>query len=108
LEEYLSSYKDKADHYEGFNLLLFDLNSPTNPKVGYLTNRPQATHLDLSPAASTSGTEARTMGLSNSPIDKPFAKVETGNARMNEELRSWSARKESEEALIERMMDLLS
>jgi uncharacterized protein with NRDE domain len=108
LAEYLSSYEDKADQYEGFNLLLFDFNSSTDPKVGYLTNRPQATHLDLSPTPSTSEVEARTMGLSNSPIDKPFAKVEAGNARMDEELRSWSEGRESEEALIERMMNLLS
>ena len=108
LEEYLRSYKSQADQYEGFNLLLFDLKPQTSPQVGYLTNRPQATLLDLSPTASTSSTGAQTCGISNSPIDKPFAKVEAGNATMDAELRQWSRGGESQDELVERMMKLLS
>ena len=108
LDEYLSAYQDKADQYEGFNLLLFDLNLRTSTRVGYLTNRPQATLLDLSPTASTSETGAQTCGISNSPIDKPFAKVKAGNTSMDEELRQWSRGGESQDELVERMMNLLS
>jgi uncharacterized protein with NRDE domain len=106
VDEYLRSHEISADQYEGFNLLLFDLKGDT--RVGYLTNRPQATYTDLSPGSSTSGGEGETCGLSNSPMDKPFEKVEKGKGKMKDELNSWAEGKESEDSLIERMMDLLS
>ena len=102
VEEYLRSHEASADQYDGFNLLLFDLKGDT--KVGYLTNRPQATYTDLSPSNIGSGAQ----GLSNSPMDKPFEKVEKGKGRMSEELRDWTTRKEDEEDLMDRMMDMLS
>ena len=106
VEEYLRSHEASADQYDGFNLLLFDLKDDT--KVGYLTNRPQATYTDLSPSGIRARGGEGTQGLSNSPMDKPFEKVETGKDRMSEELRDWTTRKEDEEDLMDRMMDMLS
>jgi uncharacterized protein with NRDE domain len=106
VEEYLRSHEASADQYDGFNLLLFDLKDDT--RVGYLTNRPQATYADLSPTNTTLGEGSGSQGLSNSPMDKPFEKVEKGKGRMSEELSDWTTRKEDEEDLIERMMDMLS
>jgi uncharacterized protein with NRDE domain len=106
VDEYLHSHEGNADQYEGFNLLLFDLKGDT--QVGYLTNRPQATYTDLSPSEITLQDGAGTYGLSNSPMDRPFEKVERGKDRMSEELSNWTTNKEDEEDLIERMMDLLS
>jgi uncharacterized protein with NRDE domain len=106
VEEYLRSHETSADQYDGFNLLLFDLKDDT--KVGYLTNRPQATYTKLSPSHITARDGEGTQGISNSPMDKPFEKVEKGKGRMSEELSIWTTRKEDEKALIERLMDMLS
>ena len=106
VEEYLHTHEENADQYEGFNLLLFDLKDDT--RVGYLTNRHQATYTDLSPSGPSPRTEVDTCGLSNSPMDKPFEKVEKGKGRMAEELTQWAEGRETEDVLIERMMDLLS
>jgi uncharacterized protein with NRDE domain len=107
VEEYLRSHEASADQYDGFNLLLFDLKDDT--KVGYLTNRPQATYTKLSPSHITARDGEGTQGISNSPMDKPFEKVEKGKGRMSEELSTWTTcKEEDEEDLIERMMDMLS
>jgi uncharacterized protein with NRDE domain len=106
VEEYLRSHEASADQYDGFNLLLFDLKGDT--KVGYLTNRPQATYTNLSPSGVRARDGEGTQGISNSPMDKPFEKVEKGKGRMSEALSDWTSRKEDEEDLIERMMDMLS
>jgi len=106
VEAYLRSHKASADQYDGFNLLLFDLKDDT--KVGYLTNRPQATYTDLSPSGVRARDGEGTQGLSNSPMDKPFEKVEKGKGRMSEALSDWTTGKDDEEDLMDRMMDLLS
>lgn len=106
VEKYLRSHEVNADQYDGFNLLLFDLKDDT--KVGYLTNRPQATYTDLSPRDNATRDGSGTQGLSNSPMDKPFEKVDKGKGRMSEALSDWTTRNGSEEDLIDRMMGLLS
>jgi uncharacterized protein with NRDE domain len=106
VEEYLRSHEEAADQYEGFNLLLLDLKDDT--EVGYLTNRPQATYTDLSSSDTAPPTGTSASGLSNSPMDKPFEKVEKGKGKMIEQLNIWSQAKETEDDLIERLMDLLS
>lgn len=105
VDEYLRSHEVSADQYEGFNLLLFDLKGDT--EVGYLTNRPQATYTDLSPNNANPGESSGTQGLSNSPMDRPFEKVEKGKISMSEELNNWSQGDEDEDDLIDRMMYLL-
>jgi uncharacterized protein with NRDE domain len=106
VEGYLRSHEASADQYDGFNLLLFDLKDDT--KVGYLTNRPQAIYTNLSPSHIIARDGEGPRGISNSPMDKPFEKVEKGKGRMSEELDTWRTGKEDEEELIERMMDMLS
>ena len=106
VEEYLRSHEASADQYDGFNLLLFDLKDDT--RVGYLTNRPDATYTDLSPTNTTPAESSGALGLSNSPMDKPFEKVIKGKGRMSEALSDWTAGKDDEEDLMDRMMDMLS
>jgi uncharacterized protein with NRDE domain len=106
VEQYLRSHEASADQYDGFNLLLFDLKE--DAKVGYLTNRPQATYTNLSPSHIIAPDGEGPQGISNSPMDKPFEKVEKGKGRMSEELSDWTTGKEDERVLIERMMDMLS
>lgn len=112
IDDYLRQHESSADQYEGFNLLLFDLHDPKGQKVGYLTNRPKATRLDLSPdpqsPGPSSGGTVETHGLSNTPLHDPFAKVTEGQSRMGRALKSWSDNHETESHLVDRMMDLLS
>ena len=114
MTDYLKHHEVSADRYEGFNLLLFNLNARNQPQVGYLTNRPMPTRLDLSASLSTptdpdGNRIVETHGLSNTPLKEPFFKVTEGQTRMGQALKSWSDNDESEEELIERLMvDLLS
>lgn len=109
VHQYLQQYEPSADRYEGFNLLLLDVKG--EPEVGYLTNRPSPTRRDLSPTFSgdtAPDDEVETHGLSNTPLDMPFVKVQEGRHTMARELKEWNQAGEGESALIERMMTLLS
>lgn len=78
--------------------------------MGYLTNRPTPTRIDLSPGSGSSaeGDGLDTHGLSNTPLDAPFEKVTRGRSRMRRQLDDWTQSGENENELVDRMMDLLS
>lgn len=111
VEPYLTQHEGSADKYEGFNLLLFDVHTKGQAEVGYLSNRPQTTRIDLSPDFTGPSADNGLMeihGLSNTPLKDPFVKVTKGRQRMADELQEWAERQENEPQLIEKMMDLLS
>jgi uncharacterized protein with NRDE domain len=110
VHDYLARHIPTADKYEGFNLLLFDLKDGADAEVvGYLTNRPKATHVNLTKTTKQTDGADQIYGLSNSPMDLPFEKVEKGKSRMSEHLREWTNRDSGdEEDLIRRMRKLLS
>ena len=113
VDEYLRNHEGSAGRYEGFNLLLFDLSDAQNPQVGYLTNRPTPTRIDLSPSPmipppSGEHEVVETHGLSNTPLRDPFVKVTDGRKKMGQVLKSWTDNHENEHELLERMMDLVS
>jgi uncharacterized protein with NRDE domain len=92
------------DRYVGFNLLLFHLHKRADgwgeTDAGYLSNRPTATR--------TVPTGDSCRGMSNSPLGDPYPKVTDGEAAMAATLQQSAERGEDDEALLERMMVLLS
>ncbi|ORX35446.1 NRDE protein-domain-containing protein [Kockovaella imperatae] len=155
VHDHLASLRGTVEDYDGFNLLLFRLHPPSidaldpdpqneaseqpssasaksqaswgRPEVGYLSNHPSQTLMDimsptrvptpvardrsetLSTPLKLKGTKVgMCFGLSNSSISQPWPKVSRGEAEMSQTLREWSERKEGEEELIKRMQDLLS
>ena len=106
-QSYIASHFPTAGDYEGFNLLLFSL-SPER-SIGYLTNRPSPSSLDLT--SSLCGGEdgqRRCVGLSNSPLDEKWPKVQQGEKNMEKSLREWEEKREGEDRLVERMFRVLS
>lgn len=94
----------ESSHYVGFNLLLMRLHrtegSWGKTECGYLSNRavPPFQH----PA------EKGCHGMSNSPWAEPYSKVSGGEKFMQAQLDEWADKKESDEQLVERMMDVLA
>ncbi|OWZ62714.1 hypothetical protein AYX15_05171 [Cryptococcus neoformans] len=106
-QSYISSHFPTAGDYEGFNLLLFSLSAERS--IGYLTNRPSPSCIDLT--SSLCGGEhgqMRCVGLSNSPLDEKWPKVQQGEKNMEKSLREWEEKGEGEDGLVERMFGVLS
>lgn len=70
--------------------------------VGYITNRPEPTQLDLHTR------DRGCTGISNSPLAEPYPKVVQGEESMRNKLGEWDAKKGTDDELVESMMDLLS
>ncbi|WVQ85701.1 hypothetical protein IAT38_007867 [Cryptococcus sp. DSM 104549] len=111
---YITSHLPSAGDYEGFNLLLFSLSSPT-PEVGYFTNRPEPRVDAIGVAEGPRGGGVRgCVGISNSPMGEPWPKVLEGEKRMAESLNAWEKAKaeeggkQAEKDLVERMFGVLS
>ncbi|ADV21400.1 hypothetical protein I305_00567 [Cryptococcus gattii E566] len=106
-QSYISSHFPTAGDYEGFNLLLFSL--LPERRIGYLTNRPAPSTLDLT-SSLCGGTDGqrKCMGLSNSPLDEKWPKVQQGEKNMEKSLREWEEKREGEDRLVERMFGVLS
>lgn len=135
VHDHLTEHQPQADQYEGFNLLLFHLHPPRpatqmgclsvvgsdtwgKPEVGYLSNRPGPTIMDIhspsrvpSPLPDQEGETPKRVGecvgLSNTPLSQPWPKVTKGEASMCRTLHEWTEGKEDEDQLIERMMEML-
>jgi len=117
VQEYLEGYKPVAEQYEGFNLLLFHLHPNLSDEgqtgwketeIGYLTNRPVPTLQNVPGSTSTpSGAVGECKGLSNTPMDQPWPKVTRGEAEMTRTLQEWADQGEEQDALVERMMEML-
>lgn len=143
VHDYLNEHQPQADQYEGFNLILFHLHPPSpsppsstqlgclnveasrewgKPDVGYLSNRPQPTVMNIhspsrvpTPLPQSNGEQGsgstvkvgECVGLSNTPLSQPWPKVMQGEAKMKETLGEWEAGGEDENQLIERMMEML-
>lgn len=105
VSEEVDALRPGADDYDGFNLLLIRLKKRNDsawaaPEASILFNRPQAAvhKVDTGPGYH---------GLSNSPPDQPWPKVNKGKQRMERELADSLAQRETDEQLAERMVDLL-
>lgn len=48
------------------------------------------------------------MGLSNSPLDEKWPKVQQGEKNMEKSLREWEEKREGQDRLVERMFGVLS
>ncbi|WWC60626.1 uncharacterized protein I303_103200 [Kwoniella dejecticola CBS 10117] len=109
LQAYLESLYPSSGDYEGFNLLLFSLKGP-KADIGYLTNRPSPSLKDLNDLSGSSNLSknAGCMGISNSPIDEPWPKVQDGSRQMEDTLKAWQENVEDDKALIERLFGVLS
>lgn len=136
VHDYLARYQPQVDQYEGFNLLVFQLHpsvkndslSPEGhthgriswgkPEVGYLSNRPGPTLMELhSPSRmSTPLPEADGLsrkppvechGMSNTPLAQPWPKVSQGEEFMAETLAQWTEGNETQDQLVERLMEML-
>ncbi|WWC68344.1 uncharacterized protein I206_102269 [Kwoniella pini CBS 10737] len=110
VHQYLKSHYKSSNEYEGFNLLLFSLRNP-NPEIGYLTNRPEPhlsnLHIPLT-INNHDDFSIKCFGISNSPMNKPWPKVENGQKQMEKNLKQWKLNNENEKQLINRMFDILS
>ncbi|ORY23949.1 NRDE protein-domain-containing protein [Naematelia encephala] len=113
VHEYLSTHQSSADKYEGFNLLLFKLSTTDQgkwiqPEIGYLSNRPETTLVDInSPTTTTTITDTSIHGLSNSPLATPWPKVVEGEQRMKVALNEWTRSNQGENELLKRMLGIL-
>ena len=92
LREFIEALQPRAGGYEGFNLLVLDLQ---RGETGYVTNRPEATATVLTPSTSRGEGERTSVdgvrGLSNSPIWSPWEKVRSGEERMEAALAAWQS-----------------
>ncbi|WRT65990.1 uncharacterized protein IL334_002941 [Kwoniella shivajii] len=124
VHDYLSSHLSQVGEYEGFNLLLFSLKKSIRalPEIGYLTNRPIPSLIDLNlnPGLNEDdddndnekdvkdNLECECLGISNSPMNEPWPKVIQGRNRMKENIKEWKERNEDDKRLVERMFNVLS
>jgi len=92
------------DRYVGFNLLLIHPHKTESgwkqTDIGYISNRPKATIMQ----PDKNGCK----GMSNSPWAEPYPKVVNGEKAMAATLAEWTDKGEDDDALVERMMTLLS
>lgn len=97
--------RTEANEYDGFNLLLIRLKKHADGTWGdteasILFNRPQT---QVHPVDAGPGYH----GLSNSPPDQPWPKVNKGKQRMEFELAESSSQLETDDQLAERLMSML-